>query len=373
MKVCLLSPYPPAQGGIAVYARRIADGLRQHGLDLVVIPLNRWRELGAVLPQLRRLRPQVVRVEYAISMYGPGLLLLNPVLWLLPRWVGCRLAVNYHEPVREMARLGWFGRQYYRWISHLFARIYVHTQEAREALVVQAQVPAEKIRIIPFGTYDFPDSTDRSAELEATYQLGQRTVVLFFGYIHIVKGIDHFLQAAHQVFAAQPELRGQVLFVVAGSVRRRRGLMRLFERQDHAYNRRLRALQIELGLSDDVRFLDYIDDRLVYSLLVRAQVVVVPYTTAEQSSLLTMAIPLGKPTVASDLGGHRELLAEIGGLVQVGRIDLYAEEIRRLLNDPAHYAQVVAAYRALAERDSTPQVTRRLAEDLRALAGSART
>lgn len=366
MKLCLISPFPPARGGIAAFARRIHDSLRQAGADIEVIPLNGLLAPLRILPELLRIRPDVVRIEYSIAMYGPGLLLLNPVLWLSRRLIDARLAATYHEPVRDMALLGWLGRVYYRLISRLFDRIYVHTREARQALIEKAGVPAEKVLAIPFGTYDFPDRTDRSDELEATYQLGDREVVLFFGFIHIVKGIDDFIAAARLVLdrcdpAAPP------LFVVAGAIRRRRGVMRIFEKPDEAYYRKLLALRRRLGLEDDVRFLGYVEEHLVYSLIERAKVVVVPYTTAEQSSLLNMAIPLGKPTVASDLGGHREMLDEVGGLVAVGQPEEYAAEIVRLLTDPDHYRRIVDAYREIEERENAGAVARLLLDDMRRL------
>ena len=367
MRVCLLSHYPPAQGGIASYARRIADGLRGHGVDLGVVPLNGVADYVRLGSRLRRERPGVARLEVSLSMYGPWVLWLAAVLWRARRGLGMRTAACYHEPVREMRQLGAAARLFYRIVSRAFDRIYVHTEEAREVLRDQAGVPEAKVLVLPLGTYDFPDRTDRSAELESRYSLGGRGVVLFFGYLHVVKGIDHLVRAAGEVYRRRPDLRTRLQFVVAGDVRRRQGLMRVFERADHAYHRRLLELRDALGLHDDVRFLGYVEERLVYSLIRRADVVVVPYTTAEQSSLLVMAIALGKPTVASALGGHRELLAGIGGLVPVGDVDRYAEEILRLVEDPAYYTQVVGAYRAIAERDSTPQVTGRLASDLLAL------
>lgn len=367
MKLALLSPYPPAGGGIAAYARRIGDGLRKNQVELQVVPLNRLSDLLRILPALRRFRPDAVRLEYSIAMYGPGLALLHPILWLIPRLVGGALVVTYHEPVREMARLGLPGRLFYRLISKQFDRVYIHTEEAREALVQQARLPPEKICVMPFGTFDFPDREDAEAEIEEHFQLRQRDVVLFFGFIHIVKGIDHFIEAAHQVFRARPELRGKLCFLIAGSIRRRSGLMRFFERQDRAYYDRLLAMRRDFELEDEVSFVGYVEDRLLCSLIERAKVVVVPYVTAEQSSLLMMAIPLGRPTVATDLGGHRELLEDVGGLVPVGRPDAMAREILRLLEDPGYYASIVDAYRELEARLNTVAGTRVFVDDLKHL------
>lgn len=365
MKICLLSPFPPARGGIAAFARRIHDGLIQHGADLEVIPLNGLLSSLQILPRLRRIRPEILRIEYSIAMYGPALFLLHPILWLIPRLIGCKMTVTYHEPVREMALLRWPGRIYYRLVSKHFDRIYVHTREARDALVQKASVPLGKIKTLPFGTYDFPDRSDRSTELESTYRLGERDVVLFFGFIHIVKGIDDFIKAARLVLdQCAASNTPPPLFVVAGSIRRRQGIMRIFEKPDEAYQRGLFSLRQTLHLEHDLRFLDYIEENLVYALIQRAKVIVVPYTTAEQSSLLNMAIALGKPTVASDLGGHRELLEEIGGLVPIGEPARYAQEIHRLLTDPGWYEQVVAAYGAIEQRENTSCVTRVLLDDL---------
>ncbi len=371
MKLALLSPFPPTRGGIAAFAQRVYEGLRDHGARVEQVPLNGFSDHLRLLATLRRLRPDILRIEYSIAMYGPVLALLHPVLWLIPRLVGCRMTAAFHEPVREMDALGWLGRWHYRSTSRFFERIYVHTRQAKEVLQQRAGVPAEKVLDVPFGTYHFPDREDRGTRLEATYSLGDREVVLFFGFIHVVKGIEDFIRAARQVLDRLADTGRRPLFVVAGAIRRRQGVMRIFERRDEKYLRDLKELQRALHLEDDVRFLGYIEDSLLYSLIQRARVVVVPYTTAEQSSLLNMAIPLGKPTVASDLAGHHELLADVGGLVPVGRPERYAEEICRLLQDPEHYQQIVDAYAEIESRENTRASTALILRDLQQIAGEA--
>lgn len=369
MKLALLSPFPPTRGGIAAFAQRVFEGLRDNGARVEQVPLNGLGDHLRLLSTLRRLRPDVLRIEYSIAMFGPVLVLLHPVLWLIPRLVGCKMTAAFHEPVREMDALGWLGRLHYRFTSRLFERIFVHTHQAKEVLQERAGVPEEKVLNVPFGTFHFPDREDRSEQLEASYSLGDREVVLFFGFIHVVKGIEDFIRAARLVLDQLADTDRRPLFVVAGAIRRRQGIMRIFERRDEKYLRDLKELQQSLELTDDVRFLGYIEEALLYSLIQRAQVVVVPYTTAEQSSLLNMAIPLGKPTVASDLAGHHELLADVGGLVPVGQPERYAEQICRLLEDPVYYQQIVDGYAEIESRENTLASTGLILRDLQQIAG----
>jgi glycosyltransferase involved in cell wall biosynthesis len=138
------------------------------------------------------------------------------------------------------------------------------------------------------------------------------------------------------------------------------------------YARRLAALAGELGIADRVRFLGEQQD--VGRLLAAADVYCQPNTEPEPFGLAYVeALAAGRPVVASDAGGVREIVdAATGVLVPPGDDVALAAALTRLIGDPALRARLGAAgpTRAADLCDAARQ-TRRLADFLSCLSGQA--
>jgi glycosyltransferase involved in cell wall biosynthesis len=131
-----------------------------------------------------------------------------------------------------------------------------------------------------------------------------------------IKGHQHLLDAAPRTLEQFPETR----FVLVGD-----GEMR------PALEARARAL----GVADRVIFTGYRED--VPSLLAGMDIVVLPSLNEGMGRVLVMAMALGKPIVATRVGGVPELLLDgaAGRLVPPGDSDALAGALRDLLLDPA--------------------------------------
>ncbi len=143
------------------------------------------------------------------------------------------------------------------------------------------------------------------------------------------KGHHLLLEAAALLSRRMPGVR----WALAGDGPQRAGLER------HA---------TEAGLADRVGFLGHID--YVDALIAEASLVVSASSSEGLGSTLLDAMAVGRPVVATAVGGVPELLGSGGGaLVPNGDASAMAREIERLLRDPGAAATLAAAGRLAVE------------------------
>lgn len=140
--------------------------------------------------------------------------------------------------------------------------------------------------------------------------------------LHPSKGQDVFLAAVTLLSCSYPGLRAAV---VGGALH---GLEGTYEADLHAQAR-------ALGIDDRVRFVGHVDDPIPW--LDALDVVVLPTYMEGLPLVLMEAMALGKPVVASAVGGVPELVEDgrSGLLVPPGDPDALATAIRQVIDDPA--------------------------------------
>lgn len=364
MRICFISSYPPDKEGVGVFTRRLVEQLAATGDDTFVLTFHSRRRapspsvrsalsanplrMLALYHTLVSLSPDIVHVQYATPIYR----LYSPVLWLLLalyKWKSgsrSKFVVTYHEVKREIDVLRLLGSVYYRLVSRMFDMIFVHTTEARDILVRKCGVPASRVTVVPLGVY--PSNVHNSSvdKLRIDLDLGSKNVILYFGYIHVDKGIQYLIHAFKLLLMYRPRSKTDSVLLIAGSVRSRSGLFKFFELLDWVYLLKLRMLIRRFGLRDMTRVVGYVDDASVGSLFECARTVVMPYTKVEQSGVLNLALGAGRPIVASDIGGLRETLRNAGVLVPPRDPGAIAGQIAQLLDDSDYERQVVSRYGA---------------------------
>jgi glycosyltransferase involved in cell wall biosynthesis len=189
-------------------------------------------------------------------------------------------------------------------------------------------LPGVKLRVLYNGvnTEQFrPDPTTAASERR---RLGiDRRVVLYVGRVCQQKGSDVLLQAIEEL----NRHRGDLRLVIAGPVGQ-------FGRTDDPERWVERIEQVGglyLGAVEEGRL------AAVYNL---ADVFVMPTRQLEMFGMAAVeAQACGKPVIASDCGGLREVVpAECGARFPVGDAVRLAEEIEKLLDDPRHHASCSA-------------------------------
>ena len=223
--------------------------------------------------------------------------------------------------------------------------------------VLSRGIPEEKLTVIPNSVDVDRFSTERRRDpgLARRFGLEGREVLGFLGSFYAYEGLELLIEAVPALLERRPRLR--VLLVGEGP------------REEHL-RRRVR----ELGLGDKVLFpgrVPHSEVRRYYDLI---DVLVYPRFAMRLTEMVTPLKPLeamamGKLLVASNVGGHRELIrdGETGILFEAGNaadlvrkilLALEDEELgrriparaRRFVEEERTWARGIAGYRPLYER-----------------------
>lgn len=291
--------------------RRLARGA-EHPFDL----------LGLV-PDLVRTRPDVVHLQWL------PLGAVDRVFWTA---VGSALAVpvvyTAHDALPNLD--GDRRRRRARANALAFRRVIVHSQHGRDALVGEFDVPADRIAVIPHGALTaYREVVPIEPELPVA-----APVVACVGLIRPYKGVDVLLDAWPRVRAAVPD----AILAVAGRVLGDPVAGRLHTLADDPTS----------GVHADLRFLA---DGEFAGYLRRADVVALPYRRIDQSGVLFAAIGLGRPVVATRVGGFPEVVGayDLGAVIEPGDAPALADALIALLQDPARRAACATASRRAAD------------------------
>ena len=209
--------------------------------------------------------------------------------------------------------------------------------------IVARGVAADKITVIPnavdLAAFEFEPTPD--LDLKARLGCAGDTVIGFIGSFYGYEGLDLLLAALPAVLQSVPRVR--VLLVGGGP-------------QEVA----LKALAATLGIADKVIFAGRVphdDVRRYYSIV---DVFAYPRHSMRLTELVTPLKPLeamaqGRLLVASDVGGHRELIrdGETGMLFRAGDVASLTEAIVRLLQQRDRWARVRQQGRRFVERERT--------------------
>jgi PEP-CTERM/exosortase A-associated glycosyltransferase len=319
--------------------RRAAGGLRIPGLG----------EIGLMRDLERRLHEVAARVR-------PDLLHAHsPVLNALPALrVGARLGIPVVYEVRafwEDAAVdhgstteGSLRYRLTRWLETRALRRAGHVFTICEGLrqdIVGRGIAAAKVTVIP-NAVDidaFAAGTAPDAALRTRLGLDGRRVVGFIGSFYAYEGLDLLLDALPRLGRQMADVR---LLLVGGGP------------QDEA----LRAQAARLGLADRVVFTGRVPHAQVQRYYDLIDVLVYPRHSMRLTELVTPLKPLeamaqGRLVVASDVGGHRELIrhGETGLLFRAGSAESLADTLRDLCADESLGAAMRRAGRRYAEEE----------------------
>jgi glycosyltransferase involved in cell wall biosynthesis len=204
------------------------------------------------------------------------------------------------------------------------ARVIVMAERGREILERVYGASGRAIVMIPHGVPDRnfvdPDS------LKARFGWAGREVVLTFGLLAPGKGIEVMIEALPTIVAEHPK----VLYTVLGATH-----PNLVAHEGEKYRDGLKALAAELGVSQNIEFIDaFLEHDELIDYLQAADIYATPYLNPEQitSGTLSYAVGVGKAVVSSPYVHATEILGDGHGvLVDFGDSAAFAREINALL------------------------------------------
>lgn len=183
-----------------------------------------------------------------------------------------------------------------RWVYRNADRVIAHNQISRQELMDRIGIPPDRISVIPHGNY-LHALRPAPSQHDARSTLGIKTgakVILFFGQIKNVKGLDLLLEAMPTVIQTHPE----ALLLIAGKT---------WKSNFAEYEDRIDRLGIKDSCISHIR---YIPDEAVPLYYSAADLVALPYRRIYQSGVVLMAMSYGKEVVVSDLPGMTEVVKD---------------------------------------------------------------
>lgn len=200
-------------------------------------------------------------------------------------------------------------------------------------------IAAEKITVIPNAVdiNSFEPGGLADEALRAKLGLQGATVVGFIGSFYAYEGLDLLLHALPEMLRQHPEIR---LLLVGGGP------------QDAA----LKVQAASMGLGDKVIFTGRVPHAEVQRYYDLVDVLAYPRHSMRLTELVTPLKPLeamaqGRLLVASDVGGHKELIrhGQTGWLFKAGSAPALAAAVHELLIDRARWPDLRMAGRAFVE------------------------
>ncbi len=307
------------------------------------------RELALMFALTRRLA-EVARLTRPDVLHAH-----SPVLNALPAlWVGRRLGIPVIYEVRAFwedaavdlgtSREGGLRYRLSRALETFAFRHARHVTTICDGLkndIVARGIPEQRVTLIPnavdVDAFEFGQAPDEA--LKAKLGLAGKTVVGFIGSFYAYEGLDLLLAALPQVTARIPEAR--VLLVGGGP-----------------QEAELKALAGKLGIEDHVVFTGRVPHAEVQRYYGIVDVFAYPRKSMRLTELVTPLKPLeamaqGRLLVASDVGGHRELIrdGETGVLFRAGDAASLADAIIRLLGQRDRWPQLREQGRQFVEQE----------------------
>src|SRR4051794_29783363 len=225
--------------------------------------------------------------------------------------------------------------------------VVAHSEHGAARLREEVGLPAERVRVIPHGAFDYLTRLPEEKPLPPELEGAEGPVVLSFGLLRPYKGLENLLEAFGEV-GADAEL-----WIVGNP---RMAVEPLHE---------MAALT-----GAKVRFVTrFVEEAEIPAIFRRADIVTLPYLDAEHSGVLYTGLAFGKPLVVSAVGGFPEV-AETGAarLVPPGDTVALAGALRELIDDPAARQELAATARAAAAGpyswDEAARLTLALYEEL---------
>jgi glycosyltransferase involved in cell wall biosynthesis len=206
------------------------------------------------------------------------------------------------------------------------SKVVVMAKKGRELLRTIYQVPDDKIEVISHGIPDVAFVGSDAAKGKLGFS--GREVILTFGLLSPNKGIEVMIDAMPSIMKYRPD----AVYVVLGATH-----PNLVREQGEAYRNSLTARVRELGVDENVVFLDqFVDQATLLEFISMCDIYVTPYLNEAQmtSGTLAYSFGLGKPIVSTPYWHARELLADGRGvLVPFGDAAEIGGEIAELLTD----------------------------------------
>ena len=340
MKVLLLNQIPEVNNK---YTFSLADAISKQGVDIVVCGIEddnvseyhtpylnyfySYSKENGLLNKVKSYNKSWKRVfNYCVD---------NKIDIVHVQWyIFSPLDYYYHNKLRKhgikvittIHDLLPFNKKFYDFYFH--KKIYSHADhvitQAKmniDTLAKDFGVQTEKISYIPHGHYmEYAEKATREESRRYLNIPPEKKVILFFGQIKKVKGVDVLIKALPDVIKKHPD----VICVIAGKV---------WKDDFQIYDDLIDSLKLKDYIKKEIRF---IDDNEIKYFFNSADIVALPYLQIYQSGVVLLSYAYEKPVVATTEGEFLNVIKdkETGLLVKAGDYKAYSEALNWYLDNP---------------------------------------
>lgn len=202
----------------------------------------------------------------------------------------------------------------------------VMTNNSAKILETDYQVAAEKISVIPHGTH-LVEHIDKKV-LKAKYGLTSKKIISTFGLLSSGKCLETTINALPTIEKEHPD----VLFLIIGKTH-----PTVFKQEGEIYRDSLKARIKELGLENNVKFVDeYLSLEVLLEYLQLTDIYLFTSKDRNQavSGTFSYAISCGCPIISTPIPHAIEVLEGGSGIiVDFENPEQLAEQVNRLLKD----------------------------------------
>lgn len=185
--------------------------------------------------------------------------------------------------------------------SKIADKLVVAGEAVKQQVLMNCNVDADKIRVIPFAVLDNYINDDVIASDE-------KIDLLFFGRIEQYKGLD-------TLFEALSLMKNKPVTYVAG-----KGDVKA-------------VFPSIKTIPDNVKLLGFVEDERLISYIKAAKVVVLPYHEATGTMTVCQVFYYGRPVIASNVGVLPEYVQDAGAIFEHGNAKKLADTIEKLLSN----------------------------------------
>lgn len=371
MKICLVTTFPPSQGGLCEYGLHIAQELQRNSfLSLTILAdemppgqteldgfsVQRCWSFGdptssiRLLRALRQLKPDVVWFNLLFSTFGRNPLvafsgLMTP---LLARLSGCYTHVTLHHLVEtvDLKDAGVRFPRTYRLAGAFATRMLLLSNSVSVLMpgyrkILYDKYGGDNVHVRSHGTLtrrpEFPDFSRRG---------NPEHRILAFGKWGTYKRLELMLRAFEQLQSRLPQAK----LVIAGGD----------HPQAHGY---VESIKKQWAGNPRIDFTGYVREDELPDLFKSSSVAVMPYSSSTGSSgVAHLACAYGVPIVCADIADFRQM-AEGEELAiefyQPGNADDLADCLVRFLENPEKQRALATQNFASALRMTMPNVVQK--------------
>lgn len=293
----------------------LVDELLAAGVEVIELPKRRRIDAAFAWRLARALRAGRYDVVHCFSFTAE--LWVRAVLWAAR---GAAFVVSVRGLCLDYSPNQWRLK---RWILARADAVVSNARAGAQETARRTGFPLERIEVIPNGIEPLAQPIDRDALRQRLGAAPGRSLGLFVGRLVVEKNLPLLLDALARIEPAR-----RPLFLLAGG---------------GPLEAELRARSSALGLDGDLRLLGERSDSR--QLMTAADFLVLPSREEGLSNVLLEAMDAGCATLASDVGGNPEIVADgrTGLLFRSGDAAQLTERMQWLSSDATLRARLAAA------------------------------